>query len=298
MFQGPRNNFSNLHVQAYAPPVSTDPATIAYGVLALGPSSLNWSGGDASVGLVSAVYEPQFNDASFIPSNGFGIVGVGGVPFQVVQSLFTMNSGGTVNGPFAIAAGNALYTTDFELPSGATETEQTFHAPVEFLENIGVGSDIVFNASTGEGAFQNVIAQASVVGAAAFFDSIAAQTSGPTIQGNAPFQFNSPVTISGGLVRAPAVLSPPAAPVSGTWYQNTSAHEIKLCIPVELQAGQAVSGYLSTTSSGGTPVFWYANSAGTTVIGVTFSVPPGQFWAVTTPGTIYPSGYAPGAWQD
>ncbi len=298
MFQGPRNNFSNLHVQAYAPPVSTDPATIAYGVLALGPSSLNWSGGDASVGLVSAVYEPQFNDASFIPSNGFGIVGVGGVPFQVVQSLFTMNSGGSSNGPFAIAAGNGIYVTDFYMPSGAPQTEQTFHVPVEFDDNVGVGADIVLNASTGEGAFQNVIAQASVVGAAAFFDSIAAQTSGPTIQGNAPFSFNSPVTISGGLVRSPAVLSEPSAPVSGTWYQNTSPHEIELCIPVELAAGQAVSVYRSTTNSGGTPAFWYSNSAGTTAIGVSFSVPPGQWWSLSTQGTIYPSGFPPGAWQN
>ena len=298
MFNGPRNNFSNLHVQAYAPSVSTDPATIAFGALALGPSTLNWAGGDASVGLVAAVYEPQFNNANLIPSGGYEIVGVAGAPFQEVQAQFTMNSGGTSNGPFAISAGNALYVTDFQLPAGATQTEQTFHAPVEFEENVGVGTEIVFSASVGEGAFQNVIAQASVVGAAAFFDSISAQTAGPTIQGNAPFNFNGPVTLAGGLVRSPAVLAAPSAPVSGTWYQNTGAHEISLCIPVELQAGQSVSVYRSTTNSGGAPAFWYSAASGTTTIGVPFSVPPGQWWALSTSGTICPSGFPAGAWQN
>lgn len=156
MFQGPRNNFSNLHVQAYAPSVSTDPTTIAYGILALGASTLNWSGGDASVGLVSAVYESQFNDASFIPSNGYGIVGVGGVPFQVVQAQFTMNSGGTCNGPFAIAAGNGIYVTDFDLPSGATETTQTFHAPVSFNSPVTMANALYLeNALVGNPSIQS-----------------------------------------------------------------------------------------------------------------------------------------------
>ena len=304
MFQGPRNNFSNLHVQAYAPSVSTDPATIAYGALALGPSSLNWSGGDASVGLVSAVYEPQFNDASFIPSTGFGIVGVGGVPFQVVQSLFTMNSGGSSNGPFAIAAGNALYTTDVDLPSGAPQTTQTFHAPAEFVENVGVGSDIVFNASTGEGAFQNVVAQASVVGAAAFFDSIAAQTSGPTIQGNAPFQFNSPVTmanalyLTNALVGNPAIQSQPVVS-PGTWAQNTSGGPLWVALTAILGANASVNLFASATEGGAEGVdLSNFNNGGSSDMTVTVAgpVPAGWWWIVSTSGTVtlnsssYPNG--------
>lgn len=305
MFQGPRNNFSNLHVQAYAPSVSTDPTTIAYGILALGPSTLNWTGGDASVGLVSAVYEPQFNDASFIPSTGFGIVGVGGVPFQVVQAQLTMNSGGSSNGPFAIGAGNALYVTDFELPSGAPQTTQTFHAPVEFLENVGIGSDIVFNASTGEGAFQNVIAQASVVGAAAFFDSIAAQTSGPTIQGNAPFSFNSPVTMANALYLENALVGNPAIqgqPVvsEGTWVQNTSGGPLWLCLPVILGANAAADLYISSASSGAAGVdisnFENGNSADI-VVTLSGLVPAGWWWNVSASGsyTLNSSSYPNGA---
>ncbi len=305
MFQGPRNNFSNLHVQAYAPSVSTDPTTIAYGILALGASTLNWSGGDASVGLVSAVYESQFNDASFIPSNGYGIVGVGGVPFQVVQSQFTMNSGGSSNGPFAIAAGNAIYVTDFQLPSGAPQSTQTFHAPVEFDDNVGVGADIVFNASTGEGAFQNVIAQASVVGAAAFFDSIAAQTSGPTVQGNAPFQFNSPVTMANALylenalVGNPSIQSQPVVS-EGTWVQNTSGGPLWLCLPVILGANAAADLYISSASSGAAGVdisnFENGNSADI-VVTLSGLVPAGWWWNVSASGsyTLNSSSYPNGA---
>ncbi len=294
MTQGPRNNLSNLHLQAYAPPVSTDPATIAYGLQALGPTSLNWTGGDASVGLIESVPTAQLNNSAFFADGAVNILGVGGALYQIVQSLFTMNTGGTCNGPFVVAAGNSYYGTDFSLPSGVSQTEQTFHSPVEFEQNIGVGASIVGNASTGEWAAQNLVATASVVGASMWANTWQSQNGTNVVDVNSSVDFTAPVTLGGGVVGSPAV-QPAPTPVSGIWYQNTLNGDLDLCLPVQFGANQQASLYIGTTTVSAAPMDWVSTESVGGVFALKGRVPPGCFWALTTTGTINPSGYPSGA---
>ena len=104
----------------------------------------------------------------------------------------------------------------------------------------------------------------------------------------------APVTLGGGMVGSPAV-HPAPTPVSGVWNQNTLNGDLDLCLPGQFGANQQASLYIGTTTVSAAPMDWVSTESVGGVFALKGRVPPGCFWALTTTGTINPSGYPSGA---